>query len=190
MKTFKFLVLPLLTVSAMLSAAYAQTAKQSGLYLTESDFIQHKLSYASPQDKLYIHEFLDEKSITVIENGQKISLTKDKVYGYRDAANHNYRFFKNAAYQIVDTAGFYLYNFEKLVQEGKGPKPMRAFYFSANASSELMPLQIAYVDNVFAKNRKFKNAIDAQLRTEGELASYDKAENEYKIKEIYLDNIK
>src|ERR1700692_3072935 len=140
MKKLKFsiFILIMLFVISMKSIALAQSEKTSGLYLTQDDFLNHKLSYQvnsrnSGENKLYLHEFLGRNKVTVITNGKKLELLKSRIFGYHDSSNQDYRCFGNVAYQIVDTKGFYLYSFDKLVQLGKGPKPTSTYYFSTGA---------------------------------------------------------
>lgn len=193
MKTLKLTLAILVILTGIgLSVAKAQPAHASGLYMTLADYLNHKLSYTQDENtKLRLNEFLGRKTITVITGGKKLILQKDQVFGYHDAAGHDYRFFDNAAYQVVDTSGFYLYSFDRLVQAGKGgPKPVRSMYFSIKTDAAILPLTEDSLDLAFAKNPKFRYTVEAQLGSDGALASYDNALNVYKIKEIYKESSK
>jgi len=168
--------------------------KSSGLYLTFNDFVNHKLSYVSDpsgtqNNKIIYHEFLGGGKVTVVNNGKKLVLSKDQVFGYSNG-NQDYRFYGNKAYRIVDTNGFYLYSADKLVQQTKGMKPVKTFYFSTKADNELLTLTQENINKAFAANHKFRYLVQAQFRSDEDLDQYDGAVNEYKIKEIFTDSSK
>ena len=169
--------------------------KLNGLYLTYSDYLQHKLSYTSDPastngNKIYIHEFIGRANVTVISNGKKIVLPKNEIFGYHDAGNNDYRFNDNKAYQIIDTTGFFIYSYDKLVQQGKGPKPTRVYFFSKKNDGVIMPLNNENIAKAFPQNHKFRNMVELASRSDIKLDAYDTASNEYKIKELYTESLK
>ncbi len=193
MKKFKLPVIIIIMTLGFIKNSPAQT-HLSGLYLTYNDFIHHKLSYSSDSDnqknKIVLHEFFGGDKVTVTSNGKKQMLLKSQIFGYRDKHNHDYRFYGNKTYQIIDTAGFYLYSNEKLVQQGKGPKPTRAFYFSADVNASVLPLTEDYLATAFVKNNKFRYLVGAQFRSDDQLGAYDNLIHEFKIKELYMESTK
>jgi hypothetical protein len=193
MKKFR---LPMI-IAIILTFGFIQNSnaqKQStGLYLTYTDFLQHKLSYGNMQgstNKLIIHEFLGESYVTVITNGKKQKISKSGLFGYRDANNNDYRFYDSRAYQIIDTAGFYMYSFDKLVQQGKGPKPTRIYFFSKRSDSEILPLNSDNIAQAFPANQKFKFMVEVESKSAIKLDEYDNSLAEYKIKELYTESLK
>jgi hypothetical protein len=165
--------------------------KQNGLYLTYNDYLNHKLSYGSvvKGDKIANHDFMESGTITVISNGAKQTFSKSEVFGYREN-NSNYRFQDNKAYEIIDTAGFYIYKHDKLTQHGKGPKPVSTEYFSTKGNAKIMSLTQKNVDMAFASNYKFRNIVQMEFKNDDQLNEYDSAFNEYKIKELYTESSK
>ena len=163
--------------------------QSNGLYLTFNDYLHHKLSYGSVAkgDKIAIHDFMEGKAITVTSNGTKQTFSKNEVFGYREN-NYDYRFQDNKAYQIIDTAGFYIYKHDKLTQQGKGPKPVSIEYFSNNANAKILLLTQQNVDMAFAANYKFRNMLQAEFKNDDQLNEYDASLNEYKIKELYTES--
>jgi hypothetical protein len=184
--TLTLIILIVLTGTDQLSGAQA-SGHTRGLYLTYEDYLQHKLSYSS--DKIYLHEFLGQGSITVISNGKKIALSKEQVFGYHDNG-HDYRYFGDATYEVLDTKGFYLYSHDRLEQQGKGQKSVRSLYFSAKADAAILPLTETTIEKAFAANHKFRYLVEAQFRSDDDLARYDNSLNEYKIKELYEESTK
>jgi len=194
MKKFELpaIVLMLLTFGFIHTSNAQQ--QSSGLYLTYDDYLHHKLSYAADPpnlqgSKIYIHEFIGRNNITVISSGKKIILPKSSVFGYH-AYNNDYRFFDNKAYQIIDTAGFYIYSYDKLVQQGKGPKETRVYFFSKKDSREILALTPANIAAAFPKNNKFKYMVEVASKSDLKLDAYDTDLNEYRIKELYVESLK
>jgi hypothetical protein len=190
----KKLTLSMITVIIMtlgiIQNSNAQT-KTNGLYLTFNDYVNHKLSYTSVAkgDKIAIHDFFESKNIVVTSNGAKQTFSKNEIFGYR-TNNHDYRFMDNKAYQIVDTAGFYIYKHDKLTAQVKGPKPVSTEYFSKSANAKVLLLNMQNIDVAFASNYKFRNMVQAEFKNDSELNEYDSFLNTYKIKELYTESNK
>ena len=113
-------------IIAAASAGFAQTspANKTGLYSTLNDFLHHKLTYQidcnNRKDKLKLNEFFGSSTGYVVYNGQKYTFDKSRVYGYHSCKNKNYRFYDHSVYQIIDTAGFYIYYQYRSEEQTKG----------------------------------------------------------------------
>ncbi|MDB5152029.1 MAG: hypothetical protein JWR54_780 [Mucilaginibacter sp.] len=193
MKNLKLLLVILSLTFGFVAQLRAQS-QSKGLYLTFNDYQHHKLSYGTDlkdlnMNKIFIHEFIGHNKVTVISNGKKLIFNKSEIFGYHNN-NQDYRFYENKAYQIVDTTGFYIYSFEKLIQQGKGPKPERFFYFSTKTNNEILPLTSGNIENTFPKNPKFRNMVEVESKSGIQLSDYDKQLNTYKIKELYTESLK
>jgi len=188
MKKLTLPLIILIVLTGMNQLAGAQTPNQiRGLYLTYDDYVHHKLSYSG--DKVNLHEFLGQGSIVIVSNGKKTILSKQQVYGYHNNGA-DYRYFNKVAYQVLDTRGFYLYSLDKLTQVGKGPKPVQALYFSTKADATILALTETSLERVFATNQKFRYLVEAQFKSDDDLATYDNTLNEYKVKELYQESLK
>lgn len=188
MKTFKFQMIAIIVMTFGLIQTSNAQKQSSGLYLTYADYLNHKLSYTA--DKITIHEFIGMKNVTVISNGKKIIIPKSQLFGYHDSNNNDYRFNDDKAYQIIDTTGFYIYSYDKLVQQGKGPKPTRIYFFSKKTDDTILPLTAENIAVAFPKNIKFKNMVELESKSNLNLYAYDAQLNEYKIKELYAESLK
>jgi hypothetical protein len=195
MKKFK---LPVITMMILTFGFIQQSNAQKqrkGLYLTYADFLSHKLSYtedpAKPNgNKIAIHEFLGMNKVTVNGRGKTLVFDKGKLFGYHDEGGNDYRFAANRAYQVIDTGGFYIYSYDKLIQQGKGPKPTRVYYFSKTISSPLLPLTFKNIENAFQGNRKFRYMVEVASVDNVKPDAYDNEKNAYKIKELYTASLK
>jgi hypothetical protein len=112
------------------------------------------------------------------------------LFGYHDSYGNDYRFYENKAFQVIDTTAFYIYSYDKLIQQGKGPKPTRVYYFSKKNLGEILPLTAENIAKAFPKNAKFRYMVEVAAKTDIKLDAYDNESNEYKIKELYAESLK
>jgi hypothetical protein len=191
MKKLKLSMITLMLATGFIYESQAQT-QSKGLYLTSGDYLNHKLSYRTdPTNKnvIHIHEFIGQNNVTVISDGKKQSISKNDLFGYHDN-NNDYRFYGSKAYQIIDTTGFYIYSFDKLVQQGKGPRPTRVYYFSKTPNTDVLPLAPENIAKAFPKNPRFRHMVEVASKTDIKLDTYDSQANEYKIKELYTESLR
>jgi hypothetical protein len=193
MKKFKLPVILIIMTLGFIKNSPAQT-QSNGLYLTYSDFINHKLSYSSDsneprKNKIIVHDFFEQRTLTLVRNGKRQTFSKSEIFGFRQN-NRDYRFQDNKAFEIVDTDGFYLYKHDKLTAGGKGPKPVSTEYFSIKVNAEILQLTQQNIDRAFASNYKFRNLVQSEFKTDNQLNEYDSALEKYQIKELYIQSSK
>jgi hypothetical protein len=183
--SIKVLIAIVISTSALNLKAQTSTTER-GIYLNEQDYKDHKLSYIlSSDEKLQLHEFLNGKNVSLTYQGKKIILAKNAIFGYR-LQGQDFRFFNNEAYRIIDTAGFLLYGHQKLVQQGKGPKPTEQFYFSVNTVQPVHDLTIHNLWNSFPQHVSFRYSLQSDFNSDADLVNYDKLFHQYKIKYLYF----
>lgn len=175
----------IISLSALRLQAQTSTGS-NGIYLTEQDYKSNKLTYIlSPTDKVQLNEFLDGKNIKLVYQGKKLTLAKNEIFGYR-MYNHDFRFFHNEAYSIVDTAGFTLYKRDKLTQQGKGYSPVETYFYSVNLKQPVQKLTIENLWNSFPTQTGFRYSIQNNFKQDADLIAYDKLSNQYKLKYLYF----
>jgi hypothetical protein len=190
MKKSITVLVTIIIMSGMSLRAQNTNVTTTGVYLTEQDYKANKLSYIlNDGSKLHLNEFLNGKNISFTYQGKETKLSKSEIYGYR-LNNQDYRFQNNVAYKIVDTAGFYIYSHEKLVQQGKGPKPTMVYYFSTKADAGISPLTAENIAMAFPQNHKFRYMVEAEYKSDIKLYTYDNESDTYEIKELYHDSLK
>ena len=91
-------------------------------------------------------------------------------------------------FRIIDTAGFYLYSIDKLVQGEKIARPQTVYYFSRRADDPVQELTLANLEQAFAANTGFRYRLEAQFRLDKDLIAYDRTLNEYKIKYLFRES--
>ncbi|HTQ29048.1 MAG TPA: hypothetical protein VMI35_13010 [Puia sp.] len=197
MKTIKSLLcVAALYCTAAQAPAQKTNLQTGGLYASLNDFEQQKLTYPidcnSGSDKLKVNDLFGSATGYVIHQGEKKSFSKSAVYGYRTCSNKNYRFYRNEAFQILGSAGFYLYYQYKSVEQtkGKGLVKTDLYYFSVRGSDDLHPLSIENLKNAFADNAAFCDAIDNNFGRDSELLKYDSPRKMYKLQYLYQQTLK
>jgi hypothetical protein len=101
-----------------------------------------------------------------------------------------YRQVGNRKYEIVDTAGFYLYSYNMLVQGEKIARPETVYFFSVDKDSPVLQLTMENLEKAFASNPKFRYSLEASFHGDRQLMTYDKAIKMYKIKYLYSQTVK
>jgi hypothetical protein len=168
----------------------------AGLYLTLNDFVKHKLTYemdcSNSDDKLKVNRLFESSRGYVIYKGEKHEFEKSKIFGYRSCSNKIYRFYNNDAYQIMDTAEFYIYYQYKSEEQTKGKSLVKTelFYFSRTGNDGIQPLSIDHLKMAFPGNARFHYALDAYFKSDKDLIEYDPFQKTYKIKYLYNESLK
>jgi hypothetical protein len=85
----------------------------------------------------------------------------------------------------VDTAGFYLYSINKLVQGEKIARPQDVYFFSVKADGPILELTRENLEKAFGENPRFRYAVEARFRSDKELMEYDRILGTYAIKYLY-----
>jgi hypothetical protein len=185
MKTVKLMIiLPLMALFILNAQAKSQTI---GLYLTEQDYLNHKLSYSTGNDKIKVGGLFETNYVILIHDGKKEVLKKNEIFGY-SKDGQDYRFFNNAEYRILSNKGLSIYSHTTLVQQGKGPKPTELYYFSSGLSSPIQQLTLANIRSTYAKYPKFVYSVESLFKSDNELAAYGNNNEEYKIAWLYSQN--
>jgi hypothetical protein len=193
MKTPIFVLATLITQITMSTGGSLRSgfpaSGSGGIYLSYDHFRQHTLTYPfdchSSTDKLVLNNFLGGSSIRIIHQGERHSFRKDQIFGYRECDGKDYRFYNKTSYCILDTARFYLYSAEKLVQGDKIARPAILYYFSTDASSQPVPLTIANLETTFAANRAFCYQLHSDFHSDADLVTYLPSLKTYKLKYAY-----
>jgi len=178
----------LFVVGLFLQNAIAQKPPM-GIYLTQSDYLNHKLSYVTQEGNIRLNNMFKSSNIVVNDAGTKKVLMKKDIFGYR-SENTDYRFFNNQAYKIVDGKDFYIYTHPILVPDQKGLKSVTAYYFSPKVTDSIEALTKGNVEAAYAQNTKFRYMVEGQFRSDDDLAAYDTVIKSFKIKYLYAESTK
>ena len=101
------------------------------------------------------------------------------------ASSQVYRSVGHEKFRIVDTAGFYLYSINKLVQGEKIARPQDVYFFSVKADGPILELTRENLEKAFGENPRFRYAVEARFRNDKELMEYDRILGTYAIKYLY-----
>lgn len=102
----------------------------------------------------------------------------------------SYRTFNKGAYHILDTAGFFLYSHDQLVQGMKIARPGTVYYFSLDAGSTILPLTVPNLEKAFALNQTFCYRLHTDFSSDKDLLTWLPTLKTYKIKYAYEQSSK
>ena len=71
---------------------------------------------------------------------------------HQDCHAQEYRTIGKEKFRVVDTAGFYIYSINKLVQGEKISRAQDVYYFSVKADGPVEELTMANLESTFAEN--------------------------------------
>lgn len=102
-----------------------------------------------------------------------------------DVHGQDYRAIGRSHYRVIDTAGFYLYSIDKLVQGEKIARPQTVYYFSRKADDPVQELTLVNLEQAFASNTGFRYRLESWSRSDKDLIFYDKRAGAFAIKVLY-----
>ena len=163
MKKVTFLI-AVVTCSSQL-AVHAQTG--SGVYRSAADYSAKKMDLevncTSEKHIIRLHEFWSKPYIDIIHDGEKHTFQKKDIFGFRDCAGTDFRFFENKHYKILESGKVLLYAMttNRPAPTGKGFYHEVKYYFSTAADAPLQDLTLDNLKQAWPKNNKLHMAIDA-----------------------------
>lgn len=162
----------------------ANCQRIEGLYLSEKDFLDQKLSYNSSDEspcRIKTRSSFPFKEIKIKCTEHTILLSKDSVYGYRDKTNTIFRFYERTAYTLINPGEeIPLYKTEVSNPTKFNPAAIH-YFFSRNAGTAIHPLTINTVLEVFKDNKQFSNLVELRFRNNAELTEYDTYHKKYRL---------
>ena len=166
-------------------------AQNSGVYLSASDFAAGKLPYdincSTEKHKIKLNEFLNQDYITVVHDKQPHKLQKKEIFGYKDCDNLTYRFAGNSHYVILNpTEEILLY--KHTIEASKNQKGEVHHYFSVTGTGEIQTLTLMNLKKAFPDNHKLHDALDAEFKSDDQLAEFDSFHKMYKVNRLYASS--
>ena len=159
----------------------------SGIYLTQLDFENRKLSYStadeSETNKIRFNEFIEKPFINIKHNGEKIILFKDDIYAYQTKGKivrtHNFE-----SYNFLESGVIWIYYKDLTIPLGKGIKRERKYFYSVSGKDKVLPLTIINLKKSFPQKHAFHNLLDAQFRKDADLVSYNRLERKFQVNHL------
>lgn len=160
---------------------------QSGVYLTLDDFENNRLTYAtndkSDENKIRFNEFVTKPFLIVKHNGEKIHVFKDEIYAYKNKGNI-VRTWNFTQYHFLEKGAIWIYYKDVYTSQPKGTQRVRNYFFSTYGKGEILPLTVYNLKKAFPENDLFHIYLDAQFRSDRELAHYDNYANKFKVNHL------
>jgi hypothetical protein len=166
------------------NTACAQGVK--GIFISASDLKTNNYFPSSGSKcKIRIYEMPYRSYVRVKYNDTVLILSKDSIFGYLDKSGFVNRFFKRYIYSVINPKETILL-YKRTIESGN-PKDFRtniAYYFSKDATSEILPLSIANVLKAFEGNDAFSDLIETHFRSSDDLLAYDNVHSQYKLNHL------
>ena len=182
----KRIFMSLVTAGLLQAAANAQI-NASGVYLSQSDFENNKLTYASnatsETNKIHFNEFFEKPFITVKHNGQSEQIFKDDIFAYKNKDNI-VRTWNFVSYNFVEKGSIWVYYKDLNISQGKERRRERKYFYSTSGNGEIISLTINNLKKSFPDKHLFHDFLDAQFSRDSELSMYDSFEKKFKINHL------
>jgi len=151
---------------------------QSGVYLTYDDFENNRLTYED--NKIRFNEFIAKPYIMVKHKGEKVHVFKDEIYAYKNKRNI-VRTWNFTPYYFLEKGPVWIYYRDEYTSQPKGTQRVRKYFYSTYGKGEIIPLTVYNLKRSFPNNDLFHIHLDAQFRSDAELAHFDSYSNKYKL---------
>lgn len=181
MKTFYFLLAILICFYTGISNAQKT---DRGIFLSAEDFLNNKLTHASSHTHIKLHEIFHKDIIEVKIKDSSYTYLKKDVYGYRDHEGNIFRIYNGKTYPVLNPSETILIY---KVAEGpaqKGQTPIYFYYFSKDATKEILPLSMGYFENEFNDNKPFQDMLEIHFTNTNSLLEYDSMHKMYKVNRL------
>lgn len=184
MKVF-FVSLFLITYSLQVHAQQ----DSSGVYMSDIDFQNRKLSYAinckTQKHKIKLKSFFSRPHIVVVHNDTAYTLAKNEIYGYKACGGTSYRFVDEKVYQILNPyEPIVLYRYFVYTRDAKVE-----YFFSHGNHTVVQELTNANLKKAFPDNPKFHELLDLTFETNWDLVRYDNRRKAYKLLIVYAQSL-
>lgn len=157
-----------------------------GLYKSKSDFDNKILTYQSKFNSvntilIKLYDLFKSHYVTIKENGNKIKIAKDSIYGFKKSDNSIYRFQNNQVYKILDTSKAIIIYHMNLPQRQTGKINITRYTYSVGFNGIIKTLSINNLLEDFSSNTTFCKAIKVNFHYNTELVELDECTKQYKI---------
>jgi hypothetical protein len=177
----------LLFVMLSVKISFAQHAF-TGIFMTAQDYAANKLSYVmdcdSSSGKVNAAHFIRQHEVEVVNDGRKIKLDKDSIFGYRDCKQNDFRFYNDErTYRILENKSMIIYSTDERENSttGKTFVMVPAYFFSKTFSSEILPLNVINLKKAFPGNLKFHDLLDVEFSNDDNVSAFDSVHKMYKV---------
>ncbi len=169
---------------------FAQTSTvTSGVYITAKDYKKNKLNVEADclneKNKFEKNDYFSTSTFVVIHKGKRVTYQKKDIYAYRDCNNKVWRFYKEQAYQIMETKSMWIYTTQKTILNDVVVEKDPVVYFSVGPEAEIKELTIANLKLAFRDNWIFLNMVQVEPEPERSVRSYDTEHKMYRVNYLY-----
>jgi hypothetical protein len=158
--------------------------KESGLFITELDFENKKISYSTQdplvKNRIQFHELLNRPYVTIKSNGDRTRLFKEDIFAYQNKGRI-VRTVNFVSYTLLEKGPLWIYFRDMNAPQGKGSQREKKYYYAISSKDEIRPLTINNLKKTFPDKYLFHHLLDAQFRSDKDLAAFDRFKNKFKV---------
>ncbi len=159
----------IITAICLLILAYGQGfahKKCAGIYLSEEDYKQNKLSIIADTAKckkaIKTDNFFCKPYITIQTVNGKLRIHKDSVFAIRTKKNEIFRIENEKNYQLLDSSNLFIYKLEIIISVPKKTlyttrfekETVAKYYFSTSKTGKIIELNLTNVRLACMKKNK------------------------------------
>jgi len=168
----------------LVSATGFAQDRDKGIYLTEKDFEQSKLSYSGSEGigrfRIKFNEFFRKPYITVSGNGEKKYIFKDEIFAYRNK-KEVVRVWEEEPYVFVEKGPIWIYYRDFNFTKGKGYNSERRYFYSVSGTAGIYPLSLNNLKNSFPPGHLYHEILQSNFKHDIELALYHFAGGKFNV---------
>ncbi|MBK7309543.1 MAG: hypothetical protein IPI93_01825 [Sphingobacteriaceae bacterium] len=175
----------------MTDKCFAQTSATvtSGVYITAKDHKKNKLHLeadcVNDKNKFERNDYFSTPTFVIIHKGKRVTYLKKNIFAYRDCNNRVWRFYKEQAYQIMETKSMWIYTTQRAILNDVVIEKDPIVYFSVGPETEIMELTIPNLKIAFLDNWIFLNMVQVEPEAEKSVRSYDSDHKMYRVNYLY-----
>jgi hypothetical protein len=167
----------LFIVQLLLFYNHSTAQTKQGVFFTEQDFVQNKITPEQGVQKLHSKS----KFIILKVNDSKSKFNKDSIFGFIEkSASYRCNHFDQHDYQILENGEIVVYMRLEPAYGNKKIVLEPQYYYSQNLYSKILPLTIINIKRTFPNNEKLHDNLDIEFYDK-EITFYNKALNTYQI---------
>ncbi|WP_343745715.1 hypothetical protein [Chitinophaga sp.] len=178
--------LSLLAAGLLMMVSTGATAQQkiAGIYLTQDDYLRHRMSYTETNGHAYkarLYTMVPKDHILLNGGGEQTKLQKDRFFALQLKDGKIFRMKGGESYELLNRHPKILLYRRKLPASPKTyPDNPWRYYFSAGDGA-VQELTSQHIKQAFAADKDLPDRMDAVFRDKDDLMAYDNFHHMYKL---------
>lgn len=156
----------------------------AGVYLTQSDYLQHRMAYTDTNGQAYkarLYPMVPKDHILLTGDGKRTKLEKESFFALQLKDGKIFHLKGGESYELLNRHPRILLYRRKLPASPKTyPDNPWRYYFSAG-DGVIQELTVPHIKQAFAEDKALPDRMDAVFRNDNDLMAYDNFHHMYKL---------